>query len=56
MEENRVCGFDPDNEGLVVQYLKDFASTLGELEVSFRNVEESKELIMGCLLYTSRCV
>lgn len=49
MEKNRVCGFDPANEGLEIQYLKDFANTLGELEVSFRNVEESKELIMGAL-------
>ena len=49
MDENRVGVFEPDNESLVVQYLKDFAYTLGELEVSFRGVEESRELIMGAL-------
>lgn len=49
MEDNHVGGFEPDYEGLVVQYLKDFAYTLGELEVSFRSVEESRELIMGAL-------
>ena len=49
MGENCVGVFDPDNESLVVQYLKDFAYTLGELEVSFRGVEESRELIMGAL-------
>lgn len=49
MENNRIGGIEPDNENLVVQYLKDFAYTLGELEVSFRGVEESKELIMGAL-------
>ena len=49
MDENLVGVFEPDNESLVVQYLKDFAYTLGELEVSFRGVEESRELIMGAL-------
>ena len=49
MENNRISSIEPDNENLMVQYLKDFAYTLGELEVSFRSVEESKALIMGAL-------
>lgn len=44
MEENLSCGIKPDNEILVVQSLKNFACVLGELEVSFRGVEESKRL------------
>ena len=49
MENNRIGSIEPDNEKRMIQYLKDFAYTLGELEVSFRGVEESKELIMGAL-------
>lgn len=49
MENNRIGSIEPDNENRMVQYFKDFAYTLEELEVSFRGVEESKELIMGAL-------
>lgn len=49
MEKNRIGINEPDAGAQALQYLQDFAYTLGELEVSFRDIEESKELIMGAL-------
>lgn len=54
MLENYFGGIDPDNESLVVQSLKEFVYTLLDLEVSFRGVEESRELIMGALQAAGR--
>lgn len=49
MQEILSSGVEPDLQNLAVQYLRDFTTTLNELEVSFRSVEDSKEIIKGAL-------
>ena len=41
--------FELDVQQLMVGYLKDFQQTLSELESSFRDIEDSKEIIKGAL-------
>lgn len=42
-------GFELDVQQLMVGYLRDFQQTLSELESSFRDIEDSKEIIKGAL-------
>lgn len=41
--------FELDVQQLMVGYLRDFQQTLSELESSFRDIEDSKEIIKGAL-------
>lgn len=49
MQDIFASDVEPDIQSRAVQYLTDFSSTLNELEISFRDIEDSKEIIMGVL-------
>ena len=49
MQEERFATSELDNTSLVIEYLKESQSSLMNLEVNLRDIEDSKEIIMGTL-------